>query len=214
MKNFLKSVAGAAAIAFSMPSSAATLIIDGNGQLTGAQGVDVGGTLYDVEFVDGTCAAVFNGCNGNSDFAISNEATALLAGQALFDQVLIDTPLGAFDSSAALTRGCSDTDVCSVLTAYGVSGSTNGDTLGVFSQNAPDTNSFLLDPAPFSRALPAFFDSTVRGAVWARFSSASAVPEPGTWLMMILGFGAIGGMMRGRSGEARKQNASMRVRYR
>lgn len=41
--------------AFAMP----TLIIDGGGQLTGATGVDVGGTLYDVTFMDGTCIAMF-----------------------------------------------------------------------------------------------------------------------------------------------------------
>jgi hypothetical protein len=29
-------------------------------------------------------------------------------------------------------------------------------------------------------------------------ASGSAVPEPGTWALMILGFGAVGGALRGR----------------
>ena len=40
-----------------------------------------------------------------------------------------------------------------------------------------------------------------------RLVAPGAVPEPATWLMMILGFGAIGGMMRG------KRRETVRVRY-
>ena len=47
---------------------AATLIVNGNGILTGATGVNLNGTLYDVEFVDGTCEALFNGCDSFEDF--------------------------------------------------------------------------------------------------------------------------------------------------
>jgi len=51
------------------------------------------------------------------------------------------------------------------------------------------------------------------GTAWARNSTAnialdtaSAVPEPGTWAMMLLGFGAMGAAMRSR----RRQKASVR----
>jgi hypothetical protein len=50
-------------IVLSSAASAATLIVDSNGILTGATGVNVGGTLYDVEFVDGSCIALFDGCD-------------------------------------------------------------------------------------------------------------------------------------------------------
>jgi len=94
-------------IAFSAtPAAAAVLLVNGSGQLTGATGVDVGGTLYDVTFVDGTCAALFDGCNEISDFDFSDQATAEAAGQALFDQVFIDGLPGNFDSNSGLTFGC------------------------------------------------------------------------------------------------------------
>jgi len=41
----------------------------------------------------------------------------------------------------------------------------------------------------------------------ATFSSAGAVPEPSTWALMILGFGAIAGTMR------RRKRVSATVRY-
>ena len=33
------------------------------GQLVGATNVDVGGTFYDVTFVEGSCNTLFNGCD-------------------------------------------------------------------------------------------------------------------------------------------------------
>ena len=44
-------------------------------------------------------------------------------------------------------------------------------------------------------------------AVYGTVARNGAVPEPSTWAMMILGFGAIGGMMRG------KRRETVRVRY-
>jgi hypothetical protein len=78
--------------------SAATLTVTG-GILTGATNVDVGGSFYDVVFVDGTCAAVFNGCDDPTDFIFPTSATAVAASQALIDQVFLDGPLGQFDSN-------------------------------------------------------------------------------------------------------------------
>jgi len=53
--------------AFAIP----TLIVNG-GQLEGATGVDVGGTLYDVEFLDGTCVTLYMGCDSVDGFHLSN----------------------------------------------------------------------------------------------------------------------------------------------
>lgn len=85
------------------------------GQLVGATGVDVGGLLYDVSFVDGTCIAVLNGCDTMDDASFGTQAEAELASQALLDQVLIDAGSGAFDSTPALTNGCTDAQTCSIL---------------------------------------------------------------------------------------------------
>lgn len=42
---------------------------------------------------------------------------------------------------------------------------------------------------------------------------ASAVPEPGTWMLMIMGFGAIGFALRRRRTVAANQSASARIRF-
>ena len=68
-------------------AEAATLQVNGAGILTGALGVSVDGTLYDVTFQDGTCAGLFAGCDDNSDFVFSSATAASSASQALLDQV-------------------------------------------------------------------------------------------------------------------------------
>ncbi|MEH6405387.1 MAG: hypothetical protein V7750_18590 [Sneathiella sp.] len=92
---------------------AATLDVVG-GELQGATGVNVGGTLYDVEFLDGTCASVFGGCDSLADFQFNTLAGANAASQALFDQVL----LGAFDTDSEKTRGITNTYVGALVTPY------------------------------------------------------------------------------------------------
>lgn len=50
-----------AVMVFPMYASAVTLNVRADGQLMGATGVDVGGTLYDVEFKDGSCVGLVRG---------------------------------------------------------------------------------------------------------------------------------------------------------
>ncbi len=96
-------------------TNAATLNVSG-GQLLGASNVFVGGNLYDVAFVDGTCIALFNGCDSAADFTFTTQADALAASQALLDQVFLDGGAGAFDSLPAITNGCTSNGVCDVFT--------------------------------------------------------------------------------------------------
>ena len=85
----------------------AILIVNGSGILTGATGVNVNGTLYDVTFVDGSCVSLFDGCDSVSDFDFSSADDAGDASQALLNQVFLDGPDGNFDSAPQeLTFGC------------------------------------------------------------------------------------------------------------
>ncbi len=90
------------------------LNVDASGQLTGATGVEVvvdGMTqTFDVIFVDGTCIAVFDGCDENTVFTFTTTAEALVASQALLDQVFHDPIGGDFDIHPELTLGCSSTE--------------------------------------------------------------------------------------------------------
>jgi len=115
-------------LTYSALSNGAILIIN-NGTLMGATGVNVNGVLYDVQFLDGSCDNLFNGCDELTDFTFSNPSNdpALLrtAMFALFEQVLIDSPLGNFDSNPALTNGCNVSDAwCQINTPLYPSNST------------------------------------------------------------------------------------------
>ena len=86
-------------------AQAATLnVVDG--QLMGASDVLVDGNLYDVQFLDGTCIGLYNGCDEISDFTFQTLTSASLASQALLERVFLDGPAGTFDSSPSLTHGC------------------------------------------------------------------------------------------------------------
>jgi hypothetical protein len=112
---------------------AAVILVDASGLLTGATGVMVNGTAYDVSFQGGSCNAVFNGCDPSLDFLFTSGASALVASQALLDQVFLGENHGVedgdpsgpgfFDSHPGLTRGCplGDFNVCIALTPYSFS---------------------------------------------------------------------------------------------
>jgi PEP-CTERM motif len=98
--------------------AAAILNVNGSGILTGAQNVDVNGTLYDVQFVDGTCAGVFGGCTSASDFTFNSFADALAAAHALAAQVLIDQGSYLFDSHPYQVNGCGFTFSCTTYVPF------------------------------------------------------------------------------------------------
>ena len=186
----------ALAVAAAVPASAnaASLIVSG-GILQGATGVNVDGTLYDVAFRDGTCTALFSGCDEGSDFAFSTYDSAGLAGQALLDQVLIDGPQGMFDSNQTLTAGCNlSPTVCFSFIPYGL----DGDVLTRYALNGRyEFQDRVSGVFRFSNAQDTSWASIYNFAV---FSNArplvAAVPEPDTWAMMLLGFLAVGGAIR------------------
>jgi hypothetical protein len=88
------------------------------GQLVGASNVDVGGILYDVEFVEGTCISVFGGCDSPDDFAFTDLAAVNAASQALVDQVFLDVAAGDFDTDPTTTYGCTNASIGSAQTPY------------------------------------------------------------------------------------------------
>ena len=200
MKKYL--ALAAALLLTTAPAGAAVQIVQ-NGLLTGATGVTVDGSTYDVEFLDGTCASVFSGCDSVSDFAFTTQASGLLAAQALLDQVFIDGAMGQFDTNTALTRGCPDTStpICVALipTNFAFLGNyIEGSRAGNNTVNAfDDVGLFGVPVATFNT----FDGPNAANLTFARFTLSSvtgSVPEPATWGMMLMGFGAMGVSLRRR----------------
>ena len=101
----------------SMPSLANAAVQDIEaGQLVAAYMVEIDGNFYDVEFVDGTCADLFDGCDSSDDFTFTNGADALTASYALLDQVFVNTSYGPFDEASELTHGCPEGTECHAFT--------------------------------------------------------------------------------------------------
>jgi hypothetical protein len=189
LKGHLARIA-AAVLALSLPSvtSGATLLVNGSNQLTGATGVNIGGSLYNVSFQE--CDIGSGGFSAGCTPFFTTQAGAGLAAQALLDQVLIDGAAGAFDTHPELTFGCSDLIQCIVAVPYNFT----ADTMAAFNDAPPATDS--AGYAPFYWNSFAHGTTPLNGAVFASFTPS--VPEPATWAMMLLGFGAIGASMRRR----------------
>jgi hypothetical protein len=194
-KKLLGACVGLAMMGMAGTASAAVLNVLGN-QLQGAHNVDVLGTLYDVTFADGTCADLFGGCDELSDFAFNTQASATAAGQALLDQVLIDSVAGTFDSDPDLTNGCSAGYDCDVYVPFDLSGGSLyfGYTSNYSSSyGATDiANCCGQDSANLSTAT----DSV---SVWGVFAPA-VVPIPSAALLFATGLAGLGlmGWKRGR----------------
>jgi hypothetical protein len=164
-------------------ASAATLNVS-DGQLMGASGVDVNGALYDVEFIEGTCIALYSGCDEVSDFPFQTEDDARDAAQALLDQVFIDGVYGQFDTIPTLTYGCSYLTNCYAIYPVALH---SDDRLFKYMRagnwDAPDFDNVGVGNR--YRIKNSSADAPIVYAVW------SVIPEPGTGLLVGLGLVAL-----------------------
>ncbi|TDF39290.1 hypothetical protein EYS14_07130 [Alteromonadaceae bacterium M269] len=160
--------------------------------LLGARNIDVFGTgeLYDVSFVNGLFLDIFV---DESGLDATDEATATAFARSLLDFVLIDLPVGNFDSLPRLTFGCEFE--CRLTIPF---------SFRLFNPNAPflgnvvDTLSAFNDrleggdsTTGIGFAFSGFGTTFSDGEVFADFSLSSTaptqdVPEPPTLAFMML----------------------------
>lgn len=179
-----------AAVAAPFFAEAATLQVDGTGELTGARGVDVDGAFYNVSFTDGTCIDLFDGCDAPEDFAFSTEASAQQAALALLAQVFLDGPLGSFDTDPELTRGCGEETACVAVIPYERRRTDLGGVTSivetVWTRNSAGSNTTTSTGEPASLDL-----SGEPFRTYAIFSEITPVPLPaGVWALLS-GLGAL-----------------------
>lgn len=191
MKKLPLLIAGASLLAFSPSANAAVTI--GGGTTVAPPTVDQGANgSFSIGFSDG---------------GLSNP----------FDEILeFMTTLGGFLSVTATTTantvgGPNDTDFSSVtLIGPGNTITNVGETA-----SSTDLNEFRqVNNVPISagtyrvrlQGTPGTENGGFGGNV--AFTAASAVPEPGTWLMMLVGFGMLGGALR-----RKKQTTGARINF-
>ena len=178
MRALIAFIATAFAMAYSFPATAGTLLVSG-GVTRGVTGLNVGGTFYDVAFLDGTCISVYSGCDSNSDFVqVGSQGASAVAN-------VLNQNAGAFTS----VLGCTEFPCKIAITTSLVGDLTYGPLVygGPTSWITTDFQSW-----------PSEDFSNSGSFTYARFSLgvAPSVPEPATWAMMLIGFGAVGYRMR------------------
>lgn len=169
----------------SMPTQAAILVVDDTGQLTGARGVDVNGVHYDVTFIEGSCVSLFDGCDEDSDLTFNDQASAVAAAQALLDQVLLDSPLGLFDTDPELTFGCGVPLNCEILIPFNVFSDDFALAAEVGNRADDIFSADVIDPLSFTNVN--FNTANTTDATYVRFDLAATVPEPSTLPLFGLG---------------------------
>ena len=186
-------------VVLSASSASAVVLNVVDGQLLGASGVVVNGTAYDVQFLDGTCTDLYDGCVA-SGFLFPTAAEAEAASQALLDQVLLDGPLGSFDTVPGLTNGISSGATTGhVWTPYAANAFNFA---GAFVFNSTETVNKPSPPPPgdfVDTSVSTVGDDTSTDdswtfAVWTPAAPATPVPSftGPAWLALLALLGATG----------------------
>jgi hypothetical protein len=167
---------------------------------SGATGVDVGGSLYDVSFVDGSCATLFTNCGGDPDagsvdFAFTTEEGATLASSALLN-LFNATGNEGFTANPAMINGCEFFDFCGSVTPFTANISTNLLQLVAFRNfdDSPDTptdfvsSTFLAFPDDDTSGFP--------GANYAVWTPVPQVPVPASLPLLAAGLAGLAAFAR------------------
>lgn len=160
-------------------------------ELLGANGVIVNGLTYNVSFLDGSCASIYDGCDELSDFTFNSAADADAASQALIDQVFNLSDI--YDIFPHGTRGIEFTSYGEFYTPYGFSSINRVSLDGMRNSSGANPDLQLCGIGGCSLGLTEDITSFQQLA-YAQWTQVSPVPVPaaiwlfGTALMGLVGF--------------------------
>jgi len=170
----------------SLSQAAVENVKDINGQLTGATGLIINGTSFDVAFVDENFESAFKNTIPLIHDTV-NEAIAF--GNLLNNNVFLDIVSGQFDTKPNLINGCGNSIVCFVRIPYQLEQGIGN----IFNVNTVNVNNYsdeLNDQVTFTSSFPTYRDfAAYSNNVYAVFSPSqvASIPEPSLYMMLLFG---------------------------
>lgn len=154
-----------------------------NGKLFSITNVAYENSVFNIDFVDGTCIEVFEGCDSEDDFPFPG-VSGYQASDFLLNELLTDRN-GLFDQSPYLINGCTDPNLCVIYTPIKLYN--DGRILRASADNFSDES---LDKVS-GRISNRTHDKTILvNATWAKWSeTAVSVDEPSALILLLISFG-------------------------
>lgn len=170
---------GTAALGLALGAAQAAVVyqFDANGEVTGAKNVLVNGSLYDVEFKEGSCYALFDLCTNTTQFVFSTQAQAQAASAALLSQVFV----GVHDTDPTLLAVVPwYQTIVGAITPYAMgSGATSGRVLVTVAQNGADEIYDEVQDSQIGTTSSTFLGSADFFAYWTASTTVPNDPPPG-----------------------------------